>query len=361
MKKIASARNDGIQTVRVEILRPASIAPAGAEALREIVKKQVAEILASRDEFVFQPFFQAKKVSDEIKRCQNVGEQRKWSIRYERLGCLDCKERTAPHRAMGMCANCYARIRAELVAIVREYRPGSEDEYKEFRSDEQAARKALTAHSEKSEVAKKTIRDEGRAAEQMGEREKAARDRLAAAREKRALRVEAQLQAKELRQKERARLVEIWRQANVLHEEGLTWREIAERLDPDFANDEDAAIARIMMGARRWLFGRTGRRGQCDRLAAAQEKRARRVEALLEAKELRHKERARFVEIWRQANALHEEGLTWREIAERLDPDFANGEDAAIARISMGARRWLFGRTRRRGPIAQQSWENVSD
>ena len=72
------------------------------------------------------------------------------------------------------------------------------------------------------------------------------------------------------------------------------------------------------------------------------------------------KTNASYVEIWRQARALRAEGLTWREIAERLDPDFDNDHpDAAIARIMMGARRSL-GRNWRRGPIAQQSSEKTS-
>jgi hypothetical protein len=121
-------KRSDIQTVRVEILSPSaeSPTPKGAELLRKLVEKQVAMTLASRDDFVFQPFFQAQKVADEIKRCQNVGEQRKWSIFYERWGCLICGQRAACHVSCGMCQNCHARTDKRLRTIVKNYKPESE-------------------------------------------------------------------------------------------------------------------------------------------------------------------------------------------------------------------------------------------
>jgi hypothetical protein len=88
--------------------------------LDRIVKQKVAEIMAERDAFIFEPFFRSRQIAYELKRLQTIPEQEKWSIFYERKGCLACETRVEIHAGCGMCKNCYQRTFRELTQIVAE-------------------------------------------------------------------------------------------------------------------------------------------------------------------------------------------------------------------------------------------------
>jgi hypothetical protein len=51
---------------RAEIVR----APVERAALDQLVQQKVAEILATRDEFLFEPFFRSRQVSVELRGCR---------------------------------------------------------------------------------------------------------------------------------------------------------------------------------------------------------------------------------------------------------------------------------------------------
>ena len=140
-------------------------------------------------------------------------------------------------------------------------------------------------------------------------------------------------------------------EARNLRDRGWSWKATTQRLDPEgFAKDAERATVRMQVSVHRYVpLVRDLAELAGAAIAQSAAKHSRRI---------RHKERARYVEIWRQARALRDEGLTWREIAERLDPTFPEDPDAAAARIMMGARRSL-GRWRR-GPTEQQSSEKTS-
>ncbi len=99
-----------------EILR----APAQRAELLKLVEQQVAEVLASRDEFVFEPFFRSRRIAYELRRLQTVPEQRKWHVFYERHGCLRCHTSERIHTGNGFCANCYPWVHRALKQIIRE-------------------------------------------------------------------------------------------------------------------------------------------------------------------------------------------------------------------------------------------------
>ena len=113
-----------IQTIRVEVIPPEKpnaprLGPEDAKKLlKRLVEQQVAEIMANRDEFLFQPFFQQRKVADEIRRLQTVPERNKWSRYYDRWGCLRCNTRKVPHSSIGMCRDCRSLIRKRLVSLI---------------------------------------------------------------------------------------------------------------------------------------------------------------------------------------------------------------------------------------------------
>lgn len=88
--------------------------------LDRLVQQKVAEIMAERDALIFEPFFRSRQIAYELRRLQTVPEQEKWSIRYERRGCLICQTREQIHVGLSMCRNCYQRTFTELTQIVAE-------------------------------------------------------------------------------------------------------------------------------------------------------------------------------------------------------------------------------------------------
>ncbi len=92
--------------VPVEVLPPAKRIAGDQQSLDELVRQKVAEVLAQRGDAILEPFFQARHVANELRRLQNVPEQRKWSVFYERHGCLRCQDTQRPHAGTGMCDRC---------------------------------------------------------------------------------------------------------------------------------------------------------------------------------------------------------------------------------------------------------------
>ncbi|HVA16445.1 MAG TPA: hypothetical protein VMV59_01900 [Candidatus Dormibacteraeota bacterium] len=112
-----------------------------ASLLERLVHKKVAEIMGNREDLLLRPFFDTKRVSDEIRRIQTVPERLKWAVYFERWGCLACGAKNANARC-GMCENCYQRTMARLRRIVAEsMRSGMQER---FTGDLEAlAKKAL--------------------------------------------------------------------------------------------------------------------------------------------------------------------------------------------------------------------------
>ncbi len=88
--------------------------------LKRLVQEKVAEIMAERDALVFEPFFRSRQVAYELKRLQSVPEQRKWSISFERYGCMICETRERIHAGHGMCDQCCSRWFRRLAQIIAE-------------------------------------------------------------------------------------------------------------------------------------------------------------------------------------------------------------------------------------------------
>jgi len=117
-------KRDAIQTVRVEVLRSTEQrrrSPAdAAELIKKLVEKQVAEILANRDEFLFRPFFDSKKISDEIVRLQTVPAHGAWARVFQKHGCILCGRKDVVHAGCGCCARHISLIRRWKKEAVRE-------------------------------------------------------------------------------------------------------------------------------------------------------------------------------------------------------------------------------------------------
>jgi hypothetical protein len=117
-------KRDAIQTVRVEVLRTTQErkrTPAeAAEIIKKLVEKQVAEILANRDEFLIRPFFDSQKIAAELRRLQSVPEHLAWRKVFEKYGCIVCGRKNVSHGGCGCCELHYKRIRERKVEAIRE-------------------------------------------------------------------------------------------------------------------------------------------------------------------------------------------------------------------------------------------------
>src|ERR1700693_1343733 len=88
--------------------------------LTRLVQEKVAEIMAERDAIVFEPFFRSRQVACELKRLQNIPEQQKFTVSFERYGCMICETRERIHGGNGMCTLCHAKWFARLTQIIAE-------------------------------------------------------------------------------------------------------------------------------------------------------------------------------------------------------------------------------------------------
>jgi hypothetical protein len=108
--------------VQAEVLRPVQSAPIDAQKMIGETghKQKVAEIMVRQDDFVLQPFFLPKKVSDQIKWLQSVPEQRAWSSVFEKHGCIVCGRQDVAYCSCGCCIRCYQKIRLWKKAAIQE-------------------------------------------------------------------------------------------------------------------------------------------------------------------------------------------------------------------------------------------------
>jgi hypothetical protein len=88
--------------------------------LARLVQEKVAEIMAERDAIVFEPFFRSRQVAYELKRLQNIPEQQKFTVSFERYGCMICETRERIHGGNGMCTVCHGKWFARLTQIIAE-------------------------------------------------------------------------------------------------------------------------------------------------------------------------------------------------------------------------------------------------
>jgi hypothetical protein len=288
----------------IEVLKPVRPVPNVRAQLDAYIEQKIAEIIGADKTGIFEPFFQRKALAREIRKLLTVPQQHEWHDYFLEWGCVDCKKKDDRYGAAGMCATCYHRVLMRKQTI-RRFRERERPDAPPFALDRlaelaESASQAPAADEDSlfaaAEIPPLEIetRDYITKAERRAER-KAQRQRGAATREKRTLRAETLRQAVE---------------------QGLNCRDIAQRYDPGFAKDPKAATERIQAVVYR-----------CVPPAV----RAQR----------QHERSARREEIWRQARNLHvEQSLTWREIAQRLDPEgFAKNPKAAMARMISGSRR----------------------
>jgi len=89
-----------------------------------LIEEKVQQALADRENAIFQPFYQLRDITDEIRRRQTIAEREKWVRYFEEWGCLHCHEKGANlHAGLGMCQPCHGRIASRLRTIVQANTP----------------------------------------------------------------------------------------------------------------------------------------------------------------------------------------------------------------------------------------------
>jgi hypothetical protein len=271
----------------LEVLKPVRPIPNVRAQLDAYIEKKITEIIGADQTGVFEPWFQRKELAREIRKLQTVPQLRKWHNCFNEWGCVDCKKKDGRYGADGMCATCFSKWKMRLQTILR------------FTEKERPD--ALLFAPDPTELAQSAPQASA------GTDEECPRGLFVAAEIEP---VEVETRDYITKAERRARRADTLRQAV---EQGLTAREIAEKYDPDFLKNPEAATQRIQVALYRYVPPSVRAQRQ-------------------------HERSTRHEEMWRKARALHEGGLCWRDVARLLDPDFAKSPKAAMARIIRGAR-----------------------
>ncbi len=120
--KVEPVEAELVESLPPQLSLPAGLSHMEAE-LNRYVELKVAQAFAHREDAIFRPYYESRRVAQEWKKLQSVKEQQKWPILYERFGCDSCGTRDRPHGALGKCHPCYLRTFQRLQAIMSERRP----------------------------------------------------------------------------------------------------------------------------------------------------------------------------------------------------------------------------------------------
>jgi len=97
-----------VSNVRIEVSASTRANPPDpVEFVKALVEQHIAELVTRRDDFRFRPFFDEKRVSQEIKRLQTIPQALAWSRVFRDHGCWRCGKRNVPYGAIGHCQDCY--------------------------------------------------------------------------------------------------------------------------------------------------------------------------------------------------------------------------------------------------------------
>ncbi|HET6143869.1 MAG TPA: hypothetical protein VFE02_10190 [Candidatus Acidoferrales bacterium] len=113
-------------------------------AIESMIKKRVDEAL-SRIGMVEldDPHFRPREVERKARQVENMFERKKWSLYFERWGCVLCGQKKAAHMHTGYCNTCAGRITQRLRLLKRDY----EQAHPEAEIDRQIEQLTLRARS----------------------------------------------------------------------------------------------------------------------------------------------------------------------------------------------------------------------
>jgi hypothetical protein len=85
--------------------------------IRRLALEMAAQIIAEKEQAIWEPYFRSRQVAYELKRLQNVSDQNSWKIYYLRFGCMMCQTTERVHGGCGKCTRCYAFVLGRLKQI----------------------------------------------------------------------------------------------------------------------------------------------------------------------------------------------------------------------------------------------------
>jgi hypothetical protein len=106
---------------RVLYLQPEDVEAAKPNAhslLDRLVRQRVAAILSRSESKTFEPFFAPRSVQLALRHELSVPERHKWSVYFDRWGCLRCGTKRRAHGASGMCGSCNHWVGTRLRKVV---------------------------------------------------------------------------------------------------------------------------------------------------------------------------------------------------------------------------------------------------
>lgn len=101
------------------IVRP-SVPVAVGSAIEQLVQQKVAEALGQKAGLPWEPYFRTRQETIALRRLQTVPERKKWSVYFDRHGCLYCHKSNQPFAGCGLCVTCYHKVSRQLRAILKE-------------------------------------------------------------------------------------------------------------------------------------------------------------------------------------------------------------------------------------------------
>jgi hypothetical protein len=91
--------------------------PGMQAEIRKLAIELAAQIIAEKEQAIWEPYFRSRQVAYELKRLQNVSDQNSWKIYYLRFGCMICETTERVHGGCGKCTRCYAFVLGRLKQI----------------------------------------------------------------------------------------------------------------------------------------------------------------------------------------------------------------------------------------------------
>ncbi len=130
---------------------PAEIVPRNRDRVADeyrqmiarIVEEKVSEAMSHESDSIFQPWFQPRDISNEIRRRQTVTEQQKYSNYFADYGCFVCETKDVEYRSLGLCNRCYAVRSERMIASMRRHAPAPDQPQPTFMDTVKLARAAL--------------------------------------------------------------------------------------------------------------------------------------------------------------------------------------------------------------------------
>jgi hypothetical protein len=71
----------------------------------------------NRDEMLFEPWFRSRELTHEIRRLQTGTDRKRWTVHFDKWGCLNCHRKDVPHGGNGFCGICRVRTLERLKKI----------------------------------------------------------------------------------------------------------------------------------------------------------------------------------------------------------------------------------------------------